>query len=131
MIEPRDGQIVTERRVWTPGVLLRLEGLAVFAGAVGLYWAVGGNWWLFAALLFTVDVFMVGYVRGPVVGSVVYNIGHTLILPVVMTLAGLALGVPLVVQLGLIWLAHIGMDRMMGYGLKYPTMFKDTHLQRL
>jgi hypothetical protein len=35
------------------------------------------------------------------------------------------------VAVALIWFAHISMDRTVGYGLKYPTSFKDTHLERV
>ena len=42
---------------------------------------------------------------------------------------GMLVGAPLAVAVALAWFAHIGMDRLAGYGLKYPTDFKDTHLQ--
>ena len=45
--------------------------------------------------------------------------------------AGVLADSGLPVQLALIWLGHIGMDHALGYGLKYPTAFGDTHLQRV
>ena len=44
---------------------------------------------------------------------------------------GVLAGRPIYISLGLIWFAHIGFDRMMGFGLKYPTRFGDTHLGRI
>lgn len=111
--------------------LLRLEGLALFAAGVVLYAALGGSWWLFLLLLFAPDLFMLGYLRGPRVGAAVYNLGHVTLVPVLVGLASYALGAPIGVQVAIIWLAHIGMDRMLGYGLKEPTGFQDTHLGRM
>jgi hypothetical protein len=86
---------------------------------------------MFALLLLAPDLSMLGYVAGPRVGAVVYNVFHAYPLPAVLGIFGLLGGSPLVLAVALIWLAHIGMDRLLGYGLKYPTEFKDTHLGRL
>ncbi len=114
-----------------PRTLLRLEGAAVFAAAVALYAHEGHSWWLFVALLLAPDLGMVGYVFGTRVGSITYDATHFEALPVALAAAGLVAGSGVSVQLGLIWLAHIGLDRALGYGLKYATRFKDTHLQRV
>jgi hypothetical protein len=74
---------------------------------------------------------MVGYLAGPSIGAVAYNAFHSYPLPAALGLAGLVAGGPLAVSVALVWFAHIGMDRLMGYGLKYPTGFKNTHLQRV
>jgi hypothetical protein len=74
---------------------------------------------------------MVGYLAGSTVGAAVYDAAHTYVLPIVLAAVGLIAGAETAVQLGLIWLTHIGVDRAIGYGLKYPTGFKDTHLQRV
>jgi hypothetical protein len=71
---------------------------------------------------------MVGYLRDARLGAAVYNLGHTYALPAAMSLLGLAGHHPLTVALGLVWLGHIGMDRLAGYGLKYDTDFQHTHL---
>ena len=114
-----------------PGVMLRVEGAAMLAGSVLLYWMNGGSWWLFALLLLAPDVSMVGYLAGPRVGAALYNAFHSYPLPAALGTVGLLVGAPLAVALALVWFAHIGMDRLMGYGLKFPTGFKDTHLQRV
>lgn len=114
-----------------PGILLRLEGLAVLAGAVTLYAYQGYNWWMFALLLLSPDVAMVAYAINTRLGSLAYNLLHTSVFPILLGLFSLISGYNLGLSLALIWLAHIGMDRVMGYGLKYPTSFKDTHLSRV
>lgn len=114
-----------------PAAILRIEGVAMLAGSVLLYWTNGGSWWLFGLLLLVPDVSMVGYLVGPRVGAALYNAFHSYPLPAAMGIVGLLAGMPLIVSVALVWFAHIGMDRLMGYGLKYPTDFKDTHLQRV
>ena len=114
-----------------PALILRIEGLAVLASMVALYASRGESWLAFAALLFVPDVSMIGYLKDARLGSITYNIVHTYTLPLALGVLALVGGWALGVQLALIWGAHIGMDRMMGFGLKYPTEFKDTHLGRV
>jgi hypothetical protein len=114
-----------------PAVMLRAEGAAMLAGSVLLYWANGVSWWLFALLLLAPDVSMVGYLAGPRGGAAIYNAFHSYPLPAALGIFGLLAGAPLAVAVALVWFAHIGMDRIVGYGLKYATGFKDTHLQRV
>jgi hypothetical protein len=121
----------TRTPVSLPALLLRLEGLAVFAGAIALYANRGGSGLLFIALLLLPDLAALGYLANTRVGAMTYNAVHTYALPAVLLAFALASGQPLLVNLALIWFAHIGMDRMMGFGLKYPTAFKDTHLGRV
>lgn len=112
-------------------LLLRAEGLVVLAGALALY-ALGGYGWLaFILLLFAPDLTMTGYLLNPRAGSIIYNLGHTYSLPLALALVSLGAGFEPGQQLALIWLAHIGLDRALGYGLKYATSFKDTHLARV
>lgn len=116
----------------SPRLLLHLEGAALLAASVLLYFGyAGGGWLLFVALLLAPDFAMLGYIANPRAGAAAYNLFHTIVFPIALALAGFALGQPLLLQIGLIWLAHIGMDRTVGYGLKYSTAFKDTHLQRV
>ncbi len=114
-----------------PRVLLHAEGGAVAAAAIAVYFSAGYPWWLLVVLVLAPDLSMVGYLAGMRVGAVTYDAAHTSALPVVLAAAGLIADAPLAVQLGLIWITHIGVDRGIGYGLKYPTAFKDTHLQRV
>jgi hypothetical protein len=111
--------------------MLRVEGATMLVGSVLLYWVGGGSWWLFALLLLAPDLSMLGYLVGPRVGALTYNVFHSYPLPAALGIFGVLAGAPLAVSVALVWFAHIGMDRLVGYGLKYPTAFKDTHLQRV
>ena len=114
-----------------PAILLRVEGLTVLLGAIALYANQGGSWLMFVLLLLVPDVSAVGYLANPRIGSYIYSIVHTYTLPALLMALALAGQWPLGVQLALIWFAHIGMDRTVGYGLKYATELKGTHLQRV
>jgi hypothetical protein len=123
--------VQTERTVSLPALMLRLEGVVVLAAAVVLYAQQDYGWLLFALLLFVPDLAIIPYALNQWLGRVVYNVAHTYTLPLALGLLGVLLSSGLALQLALIWFAHIGMDRMMGYGLKYPDSFKETHLQRV
>lgn len=112
----------------TPRLLLRLEGLAVFAAALVAYWALGANWWLFVVLFFAPDLSFLGYLAGERIGAIAYNTLHTYLLPLLLGILGHLLGNELVLSLAAIWIAHIGADRALGYGLKYSDSFSQTHL---
>jgi hypothetical protein len=114
-----------------PTLLLRIEGLALLSGAVAFYAHRGESWLLFALLLFAPDLSAIGYLAGMRAGTALYNLAHTTTLPVALAIAGLALDSDTTLAVAAIWLAHLGLDRAIGYGLKYPTHFKDTHLTRL
>lgn len=114
-----------------PSALLRAEGLAVLLAAVALYFDTGYGWLLLVLLFLAPDLSMLGYLGGPRVGALTYDVVHTYVLPIALALTGVLAGHDLAIQLALIWFAHIGLDRLLGYGLKYPTGFRDTHLQRV
>ena len=114
-----------------PKYLLRAEGLAVLALAAVLYWRGGFSWILFAILFLVPDVSMLGYLINPRIGAYCYNAVHTYVGPLLLALIGLFANVPICVAIALIWVAHIGFDRLLGYGLKYPTAFTDTHLGKI
>ena len=111
--------------------LLRLEWIAVFAAAIAGYAFAGGSWLLFLVLILAPDLAMLGYLAGPRVGAIVYNAFHVLVWPAILVVAGLYSGEMLAVQVAAIWIAHIAIDRALGYGLKLPTGFGDTHLGRI
>jgi hypothetical protein len=111
--------------------ILRVEGAAVFAAAIALYAHAGFSWPLFALLILAPDLAMLPYLIGPRAGAAAYNLFHTYALALPLALAGCWLVSSIALALGLIWIAHIGMDRMLGYGLKYDSGFSDTHLGRV
>jgi hypothetical protein len=114
-----------------PGILLRLEGILLLLASLVAYHQSNGNWTLFALLLLVPDLFMVGYLLNVRIGAMIYNIGHTLAVPLIAGCAALVTRNFALLPFVFIWTAHIAMDRTLGYGLKYPTYFRDTHLQRV
>lgn len=114
-----------------PTSILRLEGVGAFVAAVGGYILLDGPLWLFAVLILAPDVGMLGYVAGARVGSVTYNVLHTYVGPLLLATVGYWMAAELVTLVALVWAAHIGADRALGYGLKHATAFGDTHLGRV
>lgn len=96
-----------------------------------LYGYAGGSWLIFALLILAPDLSALGYLAGNKVGASTYNLFHNYLLPAMLALYGFFGANPLALQIALIWFAHIGADRLLGYGLKYPSAFKDTHLNRV
>lgn len=115
------GAVTGAPRIW-----LRLEGVAVMALAVLLYQRGGHSWMLLGALFLAPDLSFLGYLAGPRIGARACNLAHSYVGPCAAAALALVTGRPPVVAL--IWAAHIGADRALGYGLKYPTGFRDTHL---
>ena len=111
--------------------ILRIEGLAIAIVSAVLYARTGASWWLFAALWLTPDLSMLGYLFGSCRGARTYNAIHTYTLPITLALSALALHANSLLPLALIWVNHIGVDRLMGYGLKYSNGFGWTHLSRM
>jgi hypothetical protein len=111
-----------------PRPLLHLEGAAVLiVSLLSYHWSQGS--WLQLALLFLVpDLSMLGHAANIRVGAIAYNAVHTYVGPLVLAVYSFASNRPAIVSLSLIWIAHIGLDRMLGFGLMYPTRFNDTHL---
>ena len=106
---------------------LRLEGAGVFALSIVAYRLLGGPGWLWFLVLLP-DLSMVAYRFGPHIGARGYNLAHTYLVPLLLGLLGLLSGFTVLYDIALVWTAHIGADRLLGYGLKLPTAFGDTHL---
>jgi hypothetical protein len=118
-----DGMVTGGPRRW-----LRIEGATVLVGSLVAYWATRQPLWLVPLTLLVPDVLMVGYLGGTRLGARLYNVAHSAPLPAIMVGIGWWQAEPLVLALGLVWIAHIGMDRLLGYGLKYDDSFQHTHL---
>jgi hypothetical protein len=110
---------------------LRLEGLAAFIAGVALFAAGGGSLLAFIPLLLVPDVSALGYLAGPRVGAFTYNLAHTWAPGLVVLGLSVWLTAPTLQLVAAILIAHVGMDRAVGYGLKLPTSFQDTHLGRM
>jgi hypothetical protein len=106
-----------------PAVLFRAEGGVLLVLSVLLYLLNGCSWVLFGLLLFAPDLSALGYLAGPRVGAAAYNFFHTYAMPALLAAYSLLGGSPAAVFVALVWFAHIAMDRLVGYGLKYPTEF--------
>ena len=127
LASPTDSPSVIGR----PRLFLRVEGLILLLGALLLFTHTHQHWWWIPLILFAPDLFIVGYARSTKIGALTYNLGHSYLLPALLTVYGWQSGRPLLLAIGLIWFAHIGMDRLAGYGLKYDDNFKHTHLGNL
>ena len=114
-----------------PRILLRIEGAAVAIAALALYAHSDYSWLLLAILVLAPDLTAIGFLAGPRVGTLTYNAAHTTVTPIVLGTIGVVLPSDTATAVALIWLIHIGVDRAVGYGLKYPSAFKDTHLNRV
>jgi Domain of unknown function (DUF4260) len=111
--------------------LLRLEGVVLFSGMTMLYALWDGSWWVYAILFLAPDLSFAAYLAGPKAGAIIYNAAHSYLGPVALMTAGFALTAPLTLSIAMIWLAHIGIDRALGYGLKYQAGFAFTHLGKI
>ena len=112
-------------------ILLRLEGLTLFVGMTLLYAVWGGSWWVYLILFLVPDISIVAYLSGPKFGAMIYNAMHSYMAPMTLMVTGFGTASPLVLSIAIIWLAHIGIDRAFGFGLKYSAGFGFTHLGRI
>ncbi|NJM77476.1 MAG: DUF4260 domain-containing protein [Acaryochloridaceae cyanobacterium RU_4_10] len=114
-----------------PGLFLRIEGVAVFVAVLMLYAHQGLSWLAFILLFLVPDLSIVTFSLNKRWGSIVYNLIHTYALPMLLAAISLLFDRSLGLQLALIWLGHIALDRAIGYGLKYLGQFKNTHLSHV
>ena len=117
---------LTSARGW-----LRIEALAAFVAGLALYGSLGGPWLAVVPLLLLPDISAVGYLGGPRLGAMTYNLVHNWVLGLGMAGLGLVTDATPVAILGAVFVAHVGIDRALGYGLKLPSSFQDTHLGRI
>jgi Domain of unknown function (DUF4260) len=114
-----------------PNLLLRAEGAIIFGTSLLFYGEIRDSGILFVALVLVPDLSMLGYLLGVRFGTAIYNLFHTLVAPLLLIAFSIFCQQFWLLPYGLIWTAHIGIDRLLGFGLKYPTRFQDTHFQRL
>jgi hypothetical protein len=106
----------------------RIEAVFIFLASVYFYQLLHFSIWLFLLFLFSIDIFMLGYLKGNKIGAYAYNFGHSMLAPSALLVIGTIGSHRVLLASGLVWLAHIGWDRAFGYGLKYETGFTHTHL---
>ena len=112
-------------------LLLRVEGLALLALAAAAYGNFGGEWSFFALMFLLPDLALLAYLAGPRAGAAAYNAAHSLVVPAALLALGLLADLGRAFDLAMIWTAHIGLDRALGFGLKYARGFAHTHLGQL
>lgn len=108
--------------------LLRLEGAALLLAMASVYGLTGESWGMAAALFLLPDLSLAAYLAGPRVGAIAYNAAHSTLGGLGLAIVGVLTGNATLVAGAAIWLGHVGFDRMLGYGLKYATGFRHTHL---
>jgi hypothetical protein len=111
--------------------ILRLEGLMLLTTAVIAYGQVSGDWKVFGLLFLAPDLSFIAFLFGPKAGAIAYNAVHSTTGPLALGFAAVLLAQPFTLSIALIWLAHVGFDRALGYGIKYASGFSDTHLGRI
>jgi hypothetical protein len=111
--------------------ILRLEAVVIFVIGLVVYFQLNGNLWVLPGALLAVDLSMIGYAVGPRFGAVTYNLAHNLVTALLALAIGWVAAIAPLALVGAVLVAHVGMDRSLGYGLKLPTDFKDTHLGRI
>jgi len=126
-----NGTVNSKTKISMPRLLMHLEGLALLAASIVVYGLRGFGWGTLALLLLFPDLPLILYAWDKRVASISYNLLHTLVFPIALGIASLTLESELGLQIGLIWLAHIGMDHAFGYGFKYLGAFKETHFSRV
>lgn len=110
---------------------LRLEEALMFIGSIYLFSLTDFRWWWYPALILAPDIGMLGYLSSPRVGAFFYNLFHHKGLAVVVMVLGWYFTNDWALLTGIILFGHSSLDRMLGYGLKYPDSFKNTHLGQL
>lgn len=118
-----EGAVVAAPHLW-----LRFEAATLLVGSLIAYSSTHRSWWLLPVFLLLPDLSMAAYLGGPRLGAIAYNLAHNTALAAVVVALGWWQHESFALALGLVWLAHIGMDRLMGYGLKYNDHFQHTHL---
>jgi len=108
--------------------VLRLEGACILLGSLIAYSKFGAGWGVFALFFLTPDLSLLAYLAGSKPGALIYNTAHSYAGATLMLASGVFFSAPLAITAGMIWIAHIGFDRALGYGLKYSSGFRFTHL---
>jgi hypothetical protein len=116
------------KNIQQPEAYQRIGAGFVFLACVYFYYYLHFNFLWFVIFLFSVDIFMLGYLLNPKIGAHIYNLGHSTIIPAILLVFGTAYTNNYLLAAGIIWLAHVGWDRAFGYGLKFRDGFKHTHL---
>ena len=108
--------------------LIRLEEIALFVLSIYVLYTLKAQWWFYLLLLIGPDISMLGYLAGPRVGAIAYNLFHHKFTAIVFFLVGIISSPWMMQVIGAVLFGHSSFDRIFGYGLKYYSGFSDTHL---
>ncbi|MBF4466772.1 DUF4260 domain-containing protein [Flavobacterium sp. LC2016-12] len=108
--------------------IIKLEELGLFILGIYLFSLLNYEWWWFLALILVPDFSMLGYVFDTKIGAFLYNIFHHRGIAVLLYIIGCYFKIEILQLTGIILFSHSSMDRFFGYGLKYESGFKYTHL---
>lgn len=114
-----------------PKKTVRLENALALLLLLFIYFNMGYSIWSFLILFLLPDLALLTYLIDEETGSLVYNLMHTYLLPGCLIAVAYIGQVNFLWPISLIWCAHIAMDRMLGFGLKYSGNFKQTSIQKL
>ncbi len=111
-------------------ISLQIEELTQFVASIVVlvFLELDIAWWLWPIIFLAPDIGMVGYLANPKIGSWTYNFFHFKSIAVAVIACGVLLEFKELLVAGVVLFGHAAMDRMLGYGLKYPDSFKHTHL---
>lgn len=110
---------------------LKVEELAQFILGIILFSQLSYSWWVFPALLLVPDIGMLGYLISPKIGALCYNLFHNKSVAILFMVMGFFYWGEVFTLVGIILFSHSALDRIFGYGLKYPDSFKNTHLGKI
>lgn len=110
--------------------ILKIEELAMFTLSIYLLKLldISFSWWVYVLLYLAPDIGMIGYIINNKAGAFTYNLFHHKAVAILFTVIGIYTANQYILMSGIILFGHSAMDRMFGYGLKYVTGFKHTHL---
>ena len=111
--------------------LLKLEEVAIFLFCIFLFSLLPLPWWWFVVFLLLPDISMIGYVFNPKVGAFTYNLLHHRLVATLIAIYAIIIGNEYWQFAAIILFAHISLDRVFGYGLKYSDSFNNTHLGKI
>lgn len=113
--------------------IIKLEEAAMTLGAMYVlsFHMLGLPAWLWCILFFIPDISFIGYYLNNRFGARLYNLFHHKGIAIALAFFGYIFSNEMLIATGILLFAHASFDRILGYGLKYETGFKDTHLGSL
>lgn len=106
-------------------IFLKIESTVIVLFSLAAFFYLGGKWWLLILGFIAIDLSMIGYLFGNKIGAGVYNLFHIYGWGLAVVFVGFIADYSLLMQFGIVWVFHIGLDRTLGFGLKPEKGFKE------